>query len=171
MMKTLLALLLAVVAFQAPAQVAGLQRCPSIEDPAARLACYDALLPPTTPSPRSAGTQKALAPAVAPVAATAATPPAPAAKQPETDAAFGLPERSRAADVQAIESSTGPGFVEWGPNERIRLENGQVWQVTDGSRGTLRRVPSKVTVTKGLLGAYFMVFEGMNRAPKVQRIE
>lgn len=173
MTKKLLAPLLAVVALQAQAQaqLAGLQRCPSIEDPAARLACYDALLPPTTPGPRSPSAQTAPAPATAPVAAAAVALPAQAGRQPESDASFGLPERGRAADVQAIESSTGPGFVEWGPNERIRLQNGQVWQVTDGSRGTLRHVPSKVTVRKGLLGAYFMEFQGMNRSPKVERVQ
>jgi hypothetical protein len=65
-----------------------------------------------------------------------------------------------------------PGrFEGWGPNYRIRLANGQVWQVVDDSKGILQRQDPKVTVRRGLLGSFYLDFEGDNRSPRVKRIE
>lgn len=164
---TPLAALLAVLGAQAQPQPTGLQRCPSIVDPAARLACYDAAMPPTSAAARPLPAQDAAASREATTASTAAAPDRRAAAA----AAFGLPERRDGVDVQSIESTTVPGFVQWGPNSRIRLENGQVWQVVDGSSGALVRPPAKVTITKGLWGTYFMTFGERNWSPKVQRVE
>lgn len=158
-----------VLCLQAQAQTVGLQRCPTIEDPVARLACYDAAMPPTFLVTRPPGDPKLPAPNAA--AAAAAAVPASTSAKTDKESSFGLADVRDANEVRAIESMTVPGFSEWRPNERIRLENGQVWQVTDGSSGRLRHTPSKVTIRKGFFGAFFMVFQDMNLAPKVERVK
>src|SRR6478736_222631 len=81
-----------------------LQQCRVLPDPAARLACYDALPLPANPA----------------VIATPA--PAPA---PEPPARFGL-------------------------------ANGQVWQVADGSTRFYDLDNPKVTIRRGMLGAFYL---------------
>lgn len=157
-----------VLSLQAQAQTVGLHRCPTIEDPVARLACYDAAMPPTFSVTRPPADPKLPAPNAAAAAAAA---PASTNTKTDKESAFGLADVRDANEVRAIESMTVPGFSEWRPNERIRLENGQVWQVTDGSSGRLRHTPSKVTIRKGFFGAFFMVFQDMNLAPKVERVK
>ena len=63
-------------------------------------------------------------------------------------------------------------FRGWGPNARIRLENGQVWQVIDGSTLRVRPGARRVRVEKALIGSsYFLEIEGINAAPRVKRVE
>lgn len=121
---------------------ADLARCRALADGAARLACYDALVPP------------------------AATPaPAPAA-------AFGLENRSRAAPLpEALESRLAGRFDGWGPKSRFKLENGQVWEVIDGSSASAWLSDPKVRITRGSMGTFFMQFEGLNQQPRVRRVE
>lgn len=71
----------------------------------------------------------------------------------------------------SIESSVSNDFYGWDPNTRIRLNNGQVWQVIDGSTGTVNADNRRVKVTRGALGSFFLEFEGMNKAPRVRRVE
>lgn len=156
-----------------------IQACRGIADAPARLACYDAIGTGRPASPAAAPTAAPVAAAVtaAPSARVAAAPvaaaavagpvaaPAPAAER------FGLPERPVVAEVQAIASRVGDDFFGWGPNDRIRLANGQVWQVVDGSRGAIRPKNRNVVVRRGALGSFFMEFEGLNSTPKVRRVE
>lgn len=169
MLRMLSFLLVSVSVGEATAQLqaAGLQRCPTIEDPAARLACYDAAMPPVFPRAHSPVGPNAAATNLG----AASTAVSPAINSKPRGSTFGLTQKRDAAEIQAIESTTIPGFRQWGPNERIRLENGQVWKVTDGSSGSLREVPAKVTIKKGMFGAYFLVFHESNWSPKVERVE
>ena len=98
---------------------AALQRCRAVSDSVVRLACYDAL-----PLP-AARTAPAAVPATPMTTSTA--PAAPAAAQ-----RFGQEGRD---EPQAISSRINGSFEGWGPNSRIKLANGQVWQVVDGSEG------------------------------------
>jgi hypothetical protein len=160
----LLPLLLALSAVTAPtlAQPTGsLKACRAITEQAARLACYDAL-PLPTDAPAAA---RAAAPAPA-GAATAAT-QAPA----NPTSGFGLEAKAAQATPDAIDSHIEGRFEGWGAKSRIRLANGQVWEVTDGSRGVLNLNSPKVRVRKGVLGAFYMDIEGTNRSPKVRRVE
>lgn len=207
----LLALTAATATPSAWAQSEALKRCPSIADATARLACYDAVMPPVAVNAAApkATTVTPTAPAPAPVVATAAVagattapvlataptptrPPAPAAASAATSVPapapapapvvvtatppapapdrFGLPERAR-NEPASIDSSVSADFVGWDPNTRIRLSNGQVWQVIDGSSGTLAPGQRKVTVTRGALGSFFLEFEGLNKSPRVRRVE
>jgi hypothetical protein len=159
--KALVTLVALAAVSPAQAQNQALQRCPKIDDAAVRLACYDAILPPATAS--------AIKPAVTqPTAPAAAAAPGAVATQID---GFGLASSARNAELAFIESAVNPDFDGWAPNQRISLQNGQVWVVVDGSSGSLRRPGGKVTVRRGLLGSFFMDFEGLTRAPRVNRVQ
>ncbi len=138
---------------------ASLAGCRALADREARLACYDALPLPPAAAP-AAG---ALLPRAA--AAAASLPPAGAADR------FGLPERDSAAGSTSVRSAVAADFDGWSPGSRIRLLNGQVWQVVDGSSGVVAPSQRQVTVRRGALGSYVLEFEGLNRAPRVRRVE
>lgn len=150
-MRTLVFLLL--VSNAVLADDAGLLRCRAIQESAARLACYDALVvpasPPAQPAPR-AGAQ-----------------PEPA----RTTEQFGLEDKRPAAALEAIESAIPGHFEGWRPKTRFRFANGQVWQVTDDSTARHEIDNPKVRVRRGALGAFYLEVEGTNKSPRVQRIQ
>lgn len=160
-MKTLsaLALSLALLGASAPvfADDSALRQCRALVDNFARLACYDLL--PLKPLPPAA--------AVAPAAAAAPT--APAAPARATEAGFGL-DRPSEQSAQIISSIEGR-FAGWSPRERIRLANGQLWQVVDDSSGVYDLRDPKVTIKRGALSGYVMDIDGANRTPRVRRVE
>ena len=105
--------------------------------------------------------------AIAPAVVAA---PAAAAVRPVADpaATMGLPQRSEPPDRL---STRIPGLFEgWSPRERIRLANGQVWEVTDGSRGAYRLQNPAVTVHRTVFGAFEMDIEGVNQRLRVRRV-
>jgi hypothetical protein len=168
--------LLIVLANPAFGQDDSLLRCRAVADASARLACYDALAdrqkaaaasPAAPVAPvAAAGAKPGTAPAVAVAAAPA---PVPAARTAE--AAFGLPEPKRPGAVESVTSSVGPNFSGWGPNSRIRLANGQVWQVVDGTSVALPEGARKVSVKRGALSSFYLDIEGLNTSPRVRRVE
>ena len=123
-------------------------RCRLQADTAQRLACYESIVVP----------QAATA-----VRVPIAMPPAPAADL------FGLEQKATQSAVRSIESKIAGRFLGWGPNDRIVLANGQVWQISDDSRGAVVATDPKVTVRRGALGAFYLDIEGTNRSPKVRR--
>ena len=151
-MKILVPVLLAVMSMPATAADDGaLRQCRTLADAAARLACYDAL--PLGALPPAAATAPA---AAVPVLAATATD-------------FGLPRPDE--KVQEI-TSTIPGLFDgWGPRSLIRLANGQVWQVTDDSRGVYALRDPKVRVKRASLGSFVLDIEGANLLPRVRRVE
>lgn len=174
--KLLPSLLLGLAAtFPAVAQgTAGLQTCRALTDPAARLACYDALpLPATTPAttPAAAPARPAATPAPTATAPAAAVPPAPAAAAAAAQSNFGLEAKAAQDAPDAIDSSIEGRFEGWEGKSRIKLANGQIWQVTDGSQGVLNLTNPKVRVRRGVFGAFYMDIEGTNRSPKVRRVQ
>jgi hypothetical protein len=160
-MKALYLLLL--VSGSALADDAAILKCRSIEDPAARLGCYDAIQPGT----RGA---TAAAPAAPPMMAAAA----PAVTAPARNAAqdFGLEEKKKQEAPTAIDSTIVGTFSGWGPGAQIALANGQVWRVIDNSDATLRPMSNpKARVERNYFGTLFMVIEGTNHSPKVRRVK
>lgn len=151
MLRRTLTVATLIVATPAMAQLEALQRCAQEAEPAARLACYDKRLPP------------AARPASAPA-------PAPAATQAVRTDTFGLPP-SLKAPSPSVESTVSADFDGWSPNDKIRLANGQVWQVVDGSSASVAPRVRKVTVRAGLLGGYLLDLEGLNTTPRVRRVE
>lgn len=173
-------LLLSVAAFTAAAAAHSqdLSRCRALPDAAARLACYDNLpLPaaalaapaaPAAPPVRPAGA------AVVPAAGAAAVPGPSVAAAPATvlagEAAFGLQGPAR-GELAAVRSSVAGRFEGWGTRSRIRLVNGQVWEVSDDSNAVTWLFNPQVTVRRALLGSFVLEVESLNRTARVRRVE
>jgi hypothetical protein len=144
------------------AQDDGLRRCRAIPEAAARLACYDALVPSAAPAARTG------APAVP------AVPTQPPALPREASASerFGLEHKAASSErADRIESYIPGTFKGWGPNSEITLANGQVWKVVDGSTMAYVWQDPKVYVRRGMLGSFFLDIEGENRSARVRRIK
>lgn len=146
---------------------ADLRRCRGIADDRARLACYDALVPADTGGERPPAAALPATGTAAPAAPAAAAGVAAAAPAPESS--FGL--RQRTDPIDAIESTIPGRFDGWAPNAKLTLANGQVWQISDGSRGVYRLDSPKVRVRKGALGSFFLEIEGQNQSPRVRRVQ
>jgi len=157
-MRPLALLALAIAAGPALAEnTPTLQACRALTEAAKRLACYDAL-PLGTPA--------------APAAAAATTPAAAAAPAAPDPAKFGLEAKSlRAMSVDSIDSQIDGRFDGWGPKDRIKLANGQVWQIADDSNAAMSVTNPKVTIRRGALGVFYLEFEKSNRTAKVKRVE
>lgn len=163
-MKSLFFLLL--ISSAALADDAAFLRCRAIADASARLACYDALPLPVTESKAEA---KPGVPGSAPESRTAEAKPG--ALPQQTPQQFGLPRAPTEVEIDAIESYIPGHFDGWAPNSRIRLANGQVWQIVDGSSRVLDLTDPKVTIRRGVLSAFYLEFEHDNRTARVKRLQ
>jgi hypothetical protein len=161
---------------QSSAAETELRRCRGIADVPARIACYDAIVLPDHANPRPtqvpgangaagpASGRATSAPASAPAASAAAT-----VSPPLRD--FGLPERPATALPQSIDSVIEGDFDGWTAGARLRLANGQVWEIVDGSTASYRLRDPKVRIGRGLLGSFFISIEGVAQSPRVRRIQ
>lgn len=149
------------------------QHCRSISDDVARLACYDALDVKEQANAKSDEASNAMppAPAAVPVTTTpAATSTDNASAEPQKIAEFGL-EKKLAEQVESISSRIPGRFTGWQAKSKITLENGQIWQVVDGSRGQYLLENPQVKIERGVFGSFFLNIEGANKSPKVKRIQ
>jgi hypothetical protein len=128
---------------------AAVVKCRALPDAAGRLACYDAI----------------------PIGAAAPAPALVAATAPEAAQNFGM-EMKKAEDVKSIESTVVGKFDGWTPSSRIKLANGQVWRIIDGSEAVLAPVDNqKVKIARNMFGTMFLQVEGSNNSAKVKRVE
>lgn len=142
---------------------AAVLKCRTLPDTAQRLACYDAM---------PVGAAPAVASAAAPAAAaTAAVTPPRAAQAPEQQ--FGIERKTKEAEPDQIESSIAGDFDGWSGNTTIKLTNGQVWRITDGSQAVLPPMRNpKVRIKRGLFGgAFFFQVDGQNSTARVRRVQ
>lgn len=171
-MKVLFALML--VSTAASANNAELLKCRQLEDGPARLACYNAI-PASAAAPVAAAPSLPVAPAAAsaPAAARAAAPAYDTVAAPtraQMEQMFGQePPMLKSVRLETIETTIPGQFDGWVPNQRIRLANGQIWRVVDGSDDIMEARDPKVTVKRGLLGAIFLDIDGAHRLAKVKR--
>lgn len=133
------------------AQPLAAQQCRALPDPQARLSCYDGWV--------DGQAVAAVRPVAAPVLAAA---PA---------AAFGLEQQARQGEAQSIASEIPGLFEGWGPRQVIKLANGQLWQIADGSSAVLYLKNPKVSVRRGVMGSFVLEFEASNETAKVKRLE
>lgn len=154
-MKALPLALLFLVSGSALADDAALLKCRAIPDVAARVACYDAI------------PVGAARPAQAPAAATAAAPAATAEQN------FGMEAvKQRETQPKSVQSTILGEFDGWGPSSQIRLANGQVWRIIDGSEAVLpRRSDVKVNIERNVFGTIFLRVDGTNSSAKVRRVQ
>jgi len=127
-------------------------RCRSISNPAERLACYDNVKPGAKPATAASAPTR---PAASPVPAAAAAPATAAVREQ----AFGLAPDER-EQVQQVRSTIAGLFEGWNARTRLRLANGQVWQVVDGSSAYYQLRDPKVTVKRAAFGSFLMDIEG-----------
>ena len=154
-MKALPLAVLLLASGSALANDAALLKCRAVSDIAARVVCYDAI-PLGSASPAAA--------------AQAAGTPVAAARAAEN---FGMEAvKQRAEQPKSVQSTIVGSFDGWGPGSRIRLANGQVWRVIDGSEAVLApRTDVKVSMERNVFGTIFMRVEGANSSAKVRRVE
>jgi len=162
--------------------------CASINDDAARLACYDAAVGrsprPSTAAPVAAPAaakpvqRPATAPASVPVA-PAQAPAAAAAKDPVAE--FGLSDSAKAArdPAKAAEAAAAPQSVtakvisvRWRKYGEfvVTLDNGQVWEQTEPMPSAIVKVGDVVTIKKALFGSFTLVTAG-RIGTKVRRLD
>lgn len=157
------------LALPAWADTAAIQRCRIVPEAAARLACYDAIALPGIGSRAGWGAPVAtLGPAAAPAAPAAPT--AAGAVTPPPGGNFGFENRlpEGAPEVLTSRIVGEVGFFESGT--RFTLENGQVWQVVDGTRGAYNLTNPAVRIERALLGSFLLRIDGVNQTPRVRRI-
>lgn len=150
-MKALPLAVLLLASGSALADDAALLKCRTITDVGARVACYDAI---------PVGVAKPAAAAVA----------APAAKPEEN---FGLEAvKQREAQPKSVQSTIVGEFAGWGPGTQIRLANGQVWRIIDGSEAILApRSDARVSIERNMFGTIFLRVDGTNNSAKVRRVQ
>lgn len=83
--------------------------------------------------------------------------------------AFGL--AAKRPEIETIESHIAGNFDGWEGDQRIKLANGQVWQVVDDSNGIVMGKDLKATVARGAMGAMYMEIEGSRKSPRVKRVK
>jgi len=154
-MKALPLAVLLLASGSALANDAALLKCRTVTDVAARVACYDAI---------PVGVARPAAAASTPAAA------APAATAEEN---FGMEAvKQRESQPKSVQSTIVGKFEGWGPGSRIRLANGQVWRVVDGSDAVLApQTDAKVSIERNMFGTIFMRVDGTNASAKVRRVE
>lgn len=153
----LAALLLALPSAQA--DTAAIQRCRAVPEAAARLACYDAIALPGLGSRAGWG---------APVAGAPATTSAAAPKAP--GGGFGFENRLPADAPESLSSRIVGRLSFFENGTQFTLENGQVWQVVDNTRGAYELDNPAVRIERAMLGSFMMAIEGVNQRPRVRRI-
>lgn len=93
-----------------------------------------------------------------------------------------LPAATPAVDNRGFHTQTGPDgaifssisgeFRGWDKGTRVKLDNGQVWEVTDSTaRLRVRLTDPKVSIEPGAFGAWFLKVEGYNSRAGVKRIK
>jgi hypothetical protein len=154
--------ILAAVPLGAAAQLdpATVQRCRIIPEAPARLACYDAIALPGIGSRAGWG---------APVAPAAA--PGPAAAGADPAAGFGFEQRTVLAAPDRLESRIVGSVQAFEQGTKFRLENGQVWQISETASGFYNLQNPKVAITRGVLGNFLMSIEGVNASARVRRVQ
>ena len=129
-------------------------RCRAITEAAARLTCYDAV--ELTSTIANASAKKSAAALVIAF---------------QTPAQFGLERQAYKTELDLVESRITGRFEGWSAGSRIKLDNGQVWQISDDTSRFLDANNPKVVVRRGVLGAFYLEIEGTNHSPKVRRIQ
>ncbi|SFM84918.1 hypothetical protein [Rugamonas rubra] len=156
------ALMLLLVSGAALADDAALLRCRALPDGPQRLACYNAIVVAPAGSGPAVGAN-----AGAPFAA-----PAQAPSRAQLEQAFGKePPALQAMRLASLTTRVAGRFDGWVANQTIRLANGQLWRVVDGSDDVLDADSPAATLQRGLLGAIYLDIDGAHRRPRVQRVE
>jgi hypothetical protein len=160
--------LLALAAGLAQATSADIQRCRPVTEASARLACYDAIaLTVSHPSPSPSST-----PASAPPHSSTAQADREANSQAASASTrFGLPAVRHESEANDLHSRIVGRVESFSRGHEYRLENGQVWRITETAIGFYQLDNPRVKITKGFLSNFYMQIDGVAAAPKVRRVK
>ncbi|MBZ2206677.1 hypothetical protein [Massilia soli] len=89
-------------------------------------------------------------------------------KREVAEKAFGLTVKP---DIETIQSVIPGSFTGWESDQRIKLANGQVWQIVDDGNGFIAGKDLKATVARGAVGAMYIEIEGLRQSLRVKRIK
>jgi len=87
------------------------------------------------------------------------------------EAAAAADQAAKAAASTVIETGIAGQFTGWWPKDRIKMTNGQVWQISDDSTGAANLTDPKVRIRRGFFGGYTLEIEGVAKAPAVKRLQ
>jgi len=97
--------------------------------------------------------------------------------EPEPEVERGTPEERFGMEKKVLElggdemSSTALGeFRFWNKGQRIELENGQVWEITNSTNLFHKTTNPRVTIEKGLFSSFYLHIDGVSKSLKVRRI-
>lgn len=161
---------LLVLAVTGPAHAldaAELAECRAIEAAAERLLCYDRLVDESrTPEARAArfGAETLPKPKPKPD-------PAPTVEPPADPAPESVPETVAVEDPDEIHSKIAGRFEGWTRGTRLKLENGQVWEVIGSRRVYHVAEAPEVSIRHSWSGAYWLKVDGLNHRAKVRRVK
>ncbi|AOE49517.1 hypothetical protein [Kangiella sediminilitoris] len=154
--------------------------CAAITDDTKRLQCYDAFLKSQKAKQEESKSEVTqpeqtapIKPAPKPIAPP--KPTAPAEPEPTAEEKFGAEKLEKSSEeskeLDRIESRAKGNYKMWERGLEVKLENGQVWEITE-SRSSYHKVKNpKVTIEKGMFGSYFLRIEGLNKGFRVERIK
>lgn len=98
-------------------------------------------------------------------------------RRSEPEPERGTPEERFGMEKKVLElggdemSSTAIGeFRLWNKGQRIELENGQVWEITNDTNLFHKATNPRVTIEKGLFSAFYLHIDGVSKSLKVRRI-
>lgn len=145
------------------------KQCITITDDKARLQCYDSIF--LTSETAKKNEKPSLNELPLPhQAADKPEPNKPPAEQANKDW-FGMEHKAVSSTPDSLESRAVGSFKRWEKKMKIKLENGQIWEVKSSNSMYYKIDNPKVTIEKGALGAFYMGIEGINRRLKVKRIK
>jgi hypothetical protein len=151
------AVLFAALIVAVPARAAddaALARCREITDPAARPAFQAREAPQAKPPAEQFGLENR------------APPPKTMTEQ------FGLEDRGPPPKMLGqIDTRVLGTFEGWWPDAFIKLVNGQVWQVTDGTSRFYQLESPNVTISRGFGGAFYLNVAGDKWTVRVRRVQ
>lgn len=88
-----------------------------------------------------------------------------------TGAAAAADQATKDVASTVIETSIAGQFTGWWPKDRIKMTNGQIWQISDDSTGAANLTDPKVKIRSGFFGGYKLEIEGIAKAPSVKRLQ
>lgn len=158
-----------------------IEKCAAITNAAERLFCFDnlaaSLKKDSAPvkgmarTPAAPGTSMPTSMPRETREADAGSGTSPAAAQKDDNAEFGLEDQKVRESASSIRSRYKGSFNGWSGDTVFELENGQVWQQSDGGRMAMKAESPMITITRGWFGAYFLKVDGYNKRIRVKRIK
>jgi hypothetical protein len=150
--------------------------CADIEDNRERLDCYDRFFSgrggeaaPAAESRATPDRAEAARPAARPERERARV----AARERTPESAqdrFGKDQSMLEFGGEEMASTALGSFRYWREGQRIELENGQVWEITNDTNLFHRATNPRVTIEKGFFSSFYLHIDGVSKALRVRRI-